>query len=139
ALRTILRLLPKLSARHRGDGTRGGHSDQQAAPMTSGGQGAQSGSIEASRPSDAPRDELRDEQNDMQANARGDVMSTRATRNWQAALAIILRTFGLFGAARRLEGNIPRAAALDHADERSFVLRVVQPGLAGLMDGSVST
>jgi hypothetical protein len=107
--------------------------------MTSGGQGAQSGSIEASRPSDAPRDELRDEQNDMQANARGDVMSTRATRNWQAALAIILRTFGLFGAARRLEGNIPRAAALDHADERSFVLRVVQPGLAGLMDGSVST
>jgi hypothetical protein len=66
-------------------------------------------------------------------------MSTRTTRNWQAALVIILRTFGLFGAARRLEGGGPRAIALDHADERSFVLRVVQPGLAGLMDGSVST
>ena len=24
-------------------------------------------------------------------------------------------------------------------DERNFVLRIVQPGLAGLMDGSVST
>ena len=66
-------------------------------------------------------------------------MSTRTTPNWQAALVMLLRTFGLFGAARRLEGGPPRAIALDHADERSFVLRVVQPGLAGLMDGSVST
>ncbi len=66
-------------------------------------------------------------------------MSTETTRNWQAALAIILRTFGLFGAARRLEGGAVRAAELHAADERSFVLRVVQPGLAGLMDGSVST
>lgn len=107
--------------------------------MTSGGHGTQSGSIEASHPRDTPRDERRDEWDDLQADAREDVMSTGATRGWQAALAIILRTFGLFGAARRLEGNIPRAAALDHADERSFVLRVVQPGLAGLMDGSVST
>lgn len=66
-------------------------------------------------------------------------MSTGTTRNWQAALAIILRTFGLFGAARRLEGGAVRAAEQHAADERSFVLRVVQPGLAGLMDGSVST
>ncbi len=66
-------------------------------------------------------------------------MRTRTTLSWQAALVMLLRTFGLFGAARRLEGGPPRAIALDHADERSFVLRVVQPGLAGLMDGSVST
>jgi len=45
----------------------------------------------------------------------------------------------MFGAARRLEGGAVRAAELHAADERSFVLRVVQPGLAGLMDGSVST
>ncbi|HEX8995899.1 MAG TPA: VIT family protein [Ktedonobacterales bacterium] len=66
-------------------------------------------------------------------------MSTGTTRGWQAALAIILRTFGMFGAARRLEGGSPRAAEQHQADERSFVLRIVQPGLAGLMDGSVST
>jgi hypothetical protein len=67
-------------------------------------------------------------------------MSTGTTRNWQAALAIIFRTFGLFGAARRLEGANAQVAAHDQASsERSFVLRVVQPGLAGLMDGSVST
>ncbi len=66
-------------------------------------------------------------------------MGMGTARSWQAALAIVLRTFGLFGAARRLEGGVPRAASLDQADERSFVLRVVQPGLAGLMDGSVST
>lgn len=66
-------------------------------------------------------------------------MSTRTTPGWQLALAVLLRTFGLFGAARRLEGGSPRAAAQHAEDERSFVLRVVQPGLAGLMDGSVST
>lgn len=66
-------------------------------------------------------------------------MSTGTTRNWQAALAIVLRTFGMFGAARRLEGGAARPAEQHAADERSFVLRVVQPGLAGLMDGSVST
>ncbi len=66
-------------------------------------------------------------------------MTTETRPGWQIALAAILRTFGMFGAARRLEGGTPRAAELHAADERSFVLRVVQPGLAGLMDGSVST
>ncbi|HZC04166.1 MAG TPA: VIT1/CCC1 transporter family protein [Ktedonobacterales bacterium] len=72
-------------------------------------------------------------------SGKGRGMTTETTRGWQAALAILLRTFGLFGAARRLEGGNPRAAELHAADERSFVLRIVQPGLAGLMDGSVST
>lgn len=66
-------------------------------------------------------------------------MSTETTRTWQMALAMILRMFGMFGAARRLEGGVARPAEQHAADERSFVLRVVQPGLAGLMDGSVST
>lgn len=99
--------------------------------ITSGGRDA-----ERERADDAQRhDERREEREDN----RGRGMSTRTTPGWQMALAVILRTFGLFGAARRLEGGSPRAAAQHAEDERSFVLRVVQPGLAGLMDGSVST
>lgn len=59
-------------------------------------------------------------------------------RGWQAALAGVLRVFGLFGVAKRLDGGLGGVAP-SAADERSFVLRIVQPGLAGLMDGSVST
>src|SRR6195952_4233844 len=37
--------------------------------------------------------------------------------------------------------NIPRLKEISHifSNDKSFVLRIVQPGLAGLMDGSVST
>jgi VIT1/CCC1 family predicted Fe2+/Mn2+ transporter len=37
--------------------------------------------------------------------------------------------------------NLPNLSALNQmiGDDKSFVLRIVQPGLAGLMDGSVST
>ena len=37
--------------------------------------------------------------------------------------------------------NIPNLSELNTIvrDDKSFVLRIVQPGLAGLMDGSVST
>ena len=37
--------------------------------------------------------------------------------------------------------NLPNLTALSQmiGDDKSFVLRIVQPGLAGLMDGSVST
>ena len=37
--------------------------------------------------------------------------------------------------------NIPNLSDLNNivGDEKNFVLRIVQPGLAGLMDGSVST
>jgi VIT1/CCC1 family predicted Fe2+/Mn2+ transporter len=59
-------------------------------------------------------------------------------RGWQAALAGVLRVFGLFGVAKRLDGGLGGIAP-NAADERKFVLRIVQPGLAGLMDGSVST
>lgn len=65
---------------------------------------------------------------------------TRSTRGFQSALAMLLRVIGLPGMARRLEGATD--AITQHqreAEERGFVLRVVQPGLAGLMDGSVST
>lgn len=60
------------------------------------------------------------------------------TRGGHPALAMILRLFGLYGPARQLDGPPRLMLAGEHA-ERSFVLQVVQPGLAGLMDGSVST
>jgi erythrin-vacuolar iron transport family protein len=44
-------------------------------------------------------------------------------------------------ADRLVEQNVPENVRVEeeHAERRVFVLRVVQPGLAGLMDGSVST
>jgi len=42
------------------------------------------------------------------------------------------------GSANESEAIVPDAAAGDEASRR-FLLRIVQPGLAGLMDGSVST
>ena len=44
-------------------------------------------------------------------------------------------------ADRLMEQNVPKTVreAEDEAARRMFVLRVIQPGLAGLMDGSVST
>lgn len=67
-----------------------------------------------------------------------------------AVLATIVRLLGFPAAARGLErsGGVqaviqPRAADDDNDTAqdaaRDFVLQVVQPGLAGLMDGSVST
>lgn len=56
-----------------------------------------------------------------------------------AILAIIVRMAGFPAAARRLERQAGVIAASEEEQARSFVLRVVQPGLAGLMDGSVST
>lgn len=99
--------------------------------MTSGGHGAEPGAVEAPRQPD--------ERTANVADSESGGMRTRTTSGWQAALAMLLRTFGLFSVAQRLEGGAQRAIAQQRADERSFVLRVVQPGLAGLMDGSVST
>ncbi|MGH7119960.1 MAG: iron exporter MbfA [Acetobacteraceae bacterium] len=44
-------------------------------------------------------------------------------------------------ADRLVKENLPRAVreAEDQTERRLFVLRVIQPGLAGLMDGSIST
>ena len=67
-------------------------------------------------------------------------MNAARTRGFQSTLAMLFRVIGLPGVARRLEGA--HGAISEHqrdSEERSFVLRVVQPGLAGLMDGSVST
>lgn len=66
-------------------------------------------------------------------------MRTAPTRGFQSTLALLLRVAGLPGLARRLEPKTSLSDQERQDDERGFVLRVVQPGLAGLMDGSVST
>lgn len=53
--------------------------------------------------------------------------------------AMLLRLVGFSMLAQRLEGRTGTSAVRDEEASRSFVLRIVQPGLAGLMDGSVST
>ncbi len=55
----------------------------------------------------------------------------------QTLFAALLRAMGLFAMANRIDHR--QGAQLGEDGSRSFILRVVQPGLAGLMDGSVST
>lgn len=55
------------------------------------------------------------------------------------AFAMLLRLVGLSVIARRFEQRVAVSPTTDEEAARSFVLQVVQPGLAGLMDGSVST
>lgn len=52
-------------------------------------------------------------------------------------LAKLFMAIGLPGVARRLDHSVPYLDTGDKANR--FLLQVVQPGLAGLMDGSVST
>lgn len=69
--------------------------------------------------------------------------TSRAPRSKRTPISMVLRMVGMFALARRIEerqvvspeANVPTA----EENSRSFVLRIVQPGLAGLMDGSVST
>jgi erythrin-vacuolar iron transport family protein len=56
-----------------------------------------------------------------------------------APLATLLRMVGMVTLANRLDRKTTSNPAADAAASRSFLLRIVQPGLAGLMDGSVST
>lgn len=64
-------------------------------------------------------------------------MTTRSSGGIRSGVAMFLTLLGMPAAARRLHPRNPTATDTD--ESRSFVLRVVQPGLAGLMDGSVST
>src|SRR5229473_4612991 len=58
----------------------------------------------------------------------------------RSGMAKIFMAIGMLGIARRFDHNVPMMTITgnDTASNR-FLLRVVQPGLAGLMDGSVST
>jgi len=65
-------------------------------------------------------------------------MAEKRTQGNRSALAKLFMLFGLPGLARSFDRNIP---AIEQGKDPSnrFLLQVVQPGLAGLMDGSVST
>jgi VIT1/CCC1 family predicted Fe2+/Mn2+ transporter len=65
-------------------------------------------------------------------------MSSSPPRNRNALFAQLFLLLGLPGFARRFDQTVPAGPAGED-EEQHFVLRVVQPGLAGLMDGSVST
>ncbi len=73
-----------------------------------------------------------------------DTEQSKASRPTQRSsllvlLAAVLRVIGMHTMAQRLDRRQGSSARRDEAEARSFVLQVVQPGLAGLMDGSVST
>ena len=58
----------------------------------------------------------------------------------RSGMAKIFMAIGMLGMAQRFDRNVPMMtiSGNDTASNR-FLLQVVQPGLAGLMDGSVST
>lgn len=63
---------------------------------------------------------------------------TALPRPPQVFLSRLLLALGLPAFARRYDSSVPHTAP-GFDEDQHFVLRVVQPGLAGLMDGSVST
>ncbi len=63
---------------------------------------------------------------------------TSPPRDSQTTLSRFFLALGLPGYARRIDSSVP-PPALGEDESQHLVLRVVQPGLAGLMDGSVST
>jgi erythrin-vacuolar iron transport family protein len=65
-------------------------------------------------------------------------MSSSPPRNRNVVFAQLFLLLGLPGFARRFDQTVPAGPAGED-EAQHFVLRVVQPGLAGLMDGSVST
>src|SRR5437764_13834458 len=58
----------------------------------------------------------------------------------RSGLARFLMTIGLIGLARRFDHGVAMVGVSGNLTASNrFLLQVVQPGLAGLMDGSVST
>ncbi|HVB20360.1 MAG TPA: VIT family protein [Ktedonobacteraceae bacterium] len=67
------------------------------------------------------------------------VPQTPAGRPQRSNLAKFLMMIGLFGVAQRMDRTTPTVAAGQNTSSNRVLLQVIQPGLAGLMDGSVST
>jgi erythrin-vacuolar iron transport family protein len=67
------------------------------------------------------------------------VLQTPAGKPQRSNLAKFLVMIGLFGVAQRLDRTTPTVAVGQQTDSNRILLQVIQPGLAGLMDGSVST
>ncbi len=60
-------------------------------------------------------------------------------RRRRSAMANFFMTIGMLGLAQRFDQTVPMMVGSKDANSNRFLLQVVQPGLAGLMDGSVST
>jgi len=67
------------------------------------------------------------------------VPQTSAGRPQRSNLAKFLMMIGLFGVVQRMDRTTPTVAAGQNTNSNRVLLQVIQPGLAGLMDGSVST
>ena len=57
----------------------------------------------------------------------------------RSGIAKFFMTIGMLGLAQRFDQTVPMMVGGKDANANRFLLQVVQPGLAGLMDGSVST
>lgn len=66
-------------------------------------------------------------------------MIDRKPQSNKTQLAKFFMAIGLPGIAHNVDRNIPAIQGGKKASDNRFLLQVVQPGLAGLMDGSVST
>ncbi len=66
-------------------------------------------------------------------------MIDRKPQGNKTQLAKFFMAIGLPGIARNVDRNISAIQAGKKSTDHRFLLQVVQPGLAGLMDGSVST
>lgn len=94
------------------------------------------------KPQDSQEPEGRQDQPVQPAPQNGQsepVPQTPAGRPRHSNLAMFLKMIGLFGVAQRIDRTAPPVAAVQQTDSNRFLLQVIQPGLAGLMDGSVST
>jgi hypothetical protein len=90
-------------------------------------------------PEESQGQQERNAQSDGHVAQNVPVPQTPAGRPQRSSLATILRMIGLFGVAQRLDRTTPAVAAGQNTNSNRFLLQVIQPGLAGLMDGSVST
>src|SRR5947209_9923643 len=57
----------------------------------------------------------------------------------RSGMAKFFMTIGMLGLAQRFDQTVPMMVEGKDVNSNRFLLQVVQPGLAGLMDGSVST
>ncbi|HET9918646.1 MAG TPA: VIT family protein [Ktedonobacteraceae bacterium] len=65
-------------------------------------------------------------------------MIDKQPESFRRRLAFLFMLLGLPVIAKSIDRQVPRVVA-GEAESNRFLLQVVQPGLAGLMDGSVST
>ena len=74
----------------------------------------------------------------MLKHVKGICMIDKQPESFRRRLAFLFMLLGLPVVAKSIDRQVPTVVA-GQAESNRFLLQVVQPGLAGLMDGSVST